>query len=192
MEYALWQSVVSVPLAGAYVPTIAPSDLLPILCLHGMTHLWERMEWICALGALIRNHPEIDLEEGRELAVQYGRERMYLLGLYLAHVMTNTPLPETLRRRMESDRAIRYLAIQVQKRLFRAEYISATLSEIALFHMRTFERVQDRGRYAFHRMIMLTERDLHALAKPPAFLPLYYISRVIRLTARYSWRPFGR
>ena len=50
----LWERLEPVSLAGKSARTLAPEDLLPILCVHGAKHCWERLEWICGVAELIR------------------------------------------------------------------------------------------------------------------------------------------
>ncbi|HEY3582571.1 MAG TPA: nucleotidyltransferase family protein, partial [Pyrinomonadaceae bacterium] len=72
-----------VTVAGAEIQTLATVDLILYLSMHGAKHLWRALEWISALGELIRTTEAIDWDVVVERAVQSHATRMLGLALRL-------------------------------------------------------------------------------------------------------------
>ena len=53
----LWERLETGSLEGTPVRTLAPEDLLLILCVHGAKHYWSKLGWICDVAELLRVHP---------------------------------------------------------------------------------------------------------------------------------------
>jgi hypothetical protein len=191
----LWQRLESVPLIDIKVPNLGLEDLLLILCVHGSKHLWERLAWICDLAELIRIHQQTDWEQIMAQAKKLGTERMLLLGLYLAHTLLRTTLPELIHQKIQADLECQQLAFEVCQDFFN-QTISQTEGfswKIFSFHIRMMERQQDKMHYCsgtFWRWVILpvidkitpTFKDQQFLSIPKSFDFLYYLIRPIRLT----------
>ncbi|MFY9557732.1 MAG: nucleotidyltransferase family protein, partial [Blastocatellia bacterium] len=106
----LWERLEPVEIAGKRVLTLSAEDSLLIVCAHSSKHLWERLGWICDVARLVESHKHIDWERVLKNAIALGGERMLLLGLYLAHDLLGTSLPESILKRSQSDALVRYLA----------------------------------------------------------------------------------
>ena len=83
------------PVAGAYgrVRTLAPPDLLLILCVHGAKHLWERLLWLSDVAQLLEHTPDLDWDAVLRGAKERGIERMTALGLSLTRDVMGAVLP---------------------------------------------------------------------------------------------------
>ncbi len=53
----------SVLLSGHEIKTFSAEDALPILCIHGSKHFWERISWIADISEMIQSHPGLDWDE---------------------------------------------------------------------------------------------------------------------------------
>ncbi|WP_244142139.1 nucleotidyltransferase family protein [aff. Roholtiella sp. LEGE 12411] len=169
--------------------------MLVILCVHGSKHLWERLAWICDLAELIRIHQQTDWEQIMAKAKKLGTERMLLLGLYLAHNLLETTLPEPVNQRIRADLECQKLTFEVCQDFFN-QTISQTEGfsfKTFKFHIRMMERQQDKIHYcigSFWRWIILpilhkmmpTFQDQQFLSLPKYLDFLYYLIRPIRLT----------
>ena len=79
------------------VRCFATEELLLILCLHGSKHAWGSLGWLVDVAELIRQHPDLEWEWITTKAAQLTCARRLMVGLYLAHHLLDTPLPETIR-----------------------------------------------------------------------------------------------
>jgi hypothetical protein len=86
----LWRNLVPFELNGTRMKTLSADDLLFSLCVHGSRHLWERLGWICDVAELISRR-SLDWGMLLDRAAKADSERMFLLGLYLAEKLLETP-----------------------------------------------------------------------------------------------------
>ena len=177
-------------LTGAEVASLAPEDLLLILCVHGTKHYWEQLKWTCDITELINAYRQkLDWNRILDRARRLGGERMLLLGLFLAHHLVGAGLNEKILERIEDERQVKQLGRNVAERLFRGDSRCASLlEESPFFYWKARERVRDKcalfsqyfGEY-FFRMVIPNTRD-RVVMPLPAFLAFgYYAIRPFRL-----------
>ncbi|MBV9851365.1 MAG: nucleotidyltransferase family protein [Armatimonadetes bacterium] len=143
----LWDRARTVQIGSVTVLTLAPEDLLLVLCVHGAKHCWERLGWICDVAALLRALPDLD---GRALAAQakgLGCERVLWLGLALAQDLLGIAPPDSLRS--DTSPVVSALAAQVRRQFFEGP---GRPLDRSLFHLRVRDRMQDRLPYVRHRI----------------------------------------
>jgi hypothetical protein len=180
-----------VSLGGGNVPTLAPEDLLLILCVHASVHLWDRLQWVCDVAETTRVCREMDWNLVMERAAALGSERMLLLGLHLARELLGADIPENASRRIKTDPAVGELAAEVYEGLFQKHEESRGVLEGSLFrsfHYRMHERRRDRFRYTLHTMIDPNVADWERFPLPEWLFPLYYAIRPLRLAGKYGHR----
>jgi hypothetical protein len=187
----LWSRAGPTSMGRATVLTLAPEDLLLMLCIHGAKHCWARLGWICDISELIGTQSNIDWKSVLARAVCLGSERILFLGLFLASELLGAPFPSDLGQRVQAERAIHRLASQVCEVLFAGGNKSLGQLEKALFYLRARERISDRIRCSFRLAMAITQNtgDWQLLKLPRAFSFLYYPLRTIRLLAKYGVGP---
>jgi hypothetical protein len=182
----LWERMRALSLGGKEILTLAPEDLLLILCVHGTKHAWVRLAWVCDVARLVDASPLLDWDECLKQARALGAERMLFLGLFLAAGMLAAPLPAPVLEQVRNDPAVRSLAAIVRRHLFSPANAPMAMFASSLFHLRARERWRDRARYCFGLGISPTARDVAYMSLPPALTPLYYLLRPVRLAAVYG------
>jgi hypothetical protein len=95
---------------GVDLPTLAKDELFAYLCVHGATHAWSRLKWIADVAALLAGESEAEIARLHRRAVEMGAGRATAQALLLSAELFALPLGAGLRRELESDRAVRYLA----------------------------------------------------------------------------------
>jgi hypothetical protein len=157
-----------------------------MLCVHGAKDLWGQLKWICDVAELLRVYKGLDWKKTTELAYDSGGRRMLFLGLLLAKDLLDTPIPEEIRKGIESDPEVRRLATKVEEGLFKRSNGSVGILKRSLFYLRVRERLRDRIRYCTDLAITTTPGDW-ALLKLPRFLfPFYFLIRPFRLIKKYG------
>jgi hypothetical protein len=169
----LWDRATTVPLAGTAVRTLAPEDLLLLLCVHGTQHLWNRLAWICDVAELIRAHPVLDWEATMDRAARMGGERALLHGLHLAHDLLDAVLPEEILHKAQTEPRNGALAIQVRGRLFPEPPADPHPLRMALFHLRMRARLRDKAFYVLRAAMYPTYPEFDAFPLPAPLLILY-------------------
>ena len=182
-ENELWQHLETIELRGVQMKTLSADDLLFSLCVHGSRHLWERLGWICDIAELITRH-EINWPALLQRAAAADSERMFLLGLHLAHKLLDAPLPPEIQQRCTTDARLESLANNVVAHLFNGPtHVPATSSEIFKYNIGVRKSLAARARYFVH-MLRPTDSDFSVRALPRRLSFAYYLIRPFRLLFR--------
>jgi hypothetical protein len=179
----LWQDLITINLNGTPVKTFSAEDLLFSLCVHGSRHLWERLGWICDIAELIKRQP-LDWTALLERSAVADTERMFLLGVHLAHRLLDAPVPAEVKQRCDADQRLSSLADTIVEHLFNgATHVPATSREIFKYNIGVRKTVGARARYVLY-MLRPTDGDLGAHSLPQSLSFAYYLSRPFRLLKR--------
>jgi len=98
--------------------SLAPTDLLLILAVHGAKHLWERLLWICDIAQVIEHTPDLDFDALLRDASARGVERMTALGLSLARDVMGAPLPREVETWLTEQPQALHLGAQLRASLW--------------------------------------------------------------------------
>jgi hypothetical protein len=105
-----WARRVAVAFENQTVPGLAPEDLLIVLSVHGSKHAWEQLKWVCDVAELVRSHPNLDWNQIFVHASNWRCRRMLYLGLAVAHLLLDAPLPAAVLERLKADVEVMALA----------------------------------------------------------------------------------
>ncbi len=182
----LWERLETVSLGDTTVRSLAPQDLLLILCVHGAKHHWSKLVWVCDVAELLRAHPVLAWTSLLAQAKKLGARRMLCLGLLLAHELLGSALPKEVWNQIQADPIVPWLAAQVRRRLFTEPHGSLLALDHPAFYFRLRERLRDRVPCALY----LTYSMLPSLAKTALLLSpqagLATIASLRRLFRRVS------
>jgi len=181
-----WDRLEPVTIGGKELLTLSTEDLLLILCLHGFTHLWERLGWICDVASLIDQQENIDWRLVMENANKLGLRRILLLGLVLASELLDASLPAEMRLAADGDAVVKRLAHQVEEQLFREHRAPPGLFEGAILDLKMRERKRDRLRSGVCLILTPRSYDWMSLSLPESLFFLYYLLRPVRLARKYG------
>lgn len=182
---AAWARRETVALGDATVATLGTEDLLLVLCLHGYSHMWERLEWICGVAELVRARPELDWDRVFARARELGGELILLLGLSLAGSLLAAPVPATVLRRAREDARVSRLEAVALARLASAVEGPADVVETVRFQLEGRERLADRLRFLLRLTTTPTVEDWALLPLPEALGPAYGLIRPLALLQRH-------
>jgi hypothetical protein len=187
-----WGRLAPYRLERTQTRSLAPEDLLIVLCVHGGKHLWERLSWVCDVAELLASHPAMDWDGVVREASALGVRRMLLLGLFLARDLLETDLPEAILRALEDDRIVPSLAGQVKLNLLTDGFPATSPTASILFNYRMRERRLDGARYCYHITTRPTPAEWASLDLPDTLSFLYYLVRPFRMIRRHAPPPFKR
>lgn len=188
----LWDRLEPTAIGGKELLTLAPEDLLMALCLHGYTHFWERLGWICDVAGLIDRRRDIDWQLVLHNATRQGSRRILSLGLILASELLEAPIPPDVLRTVQADPAVRPLAERVQQQLFAPELPAPGLLDGALLQLRMRERKRDKLTSGLRLAATPRVYDWMLLPLPGWLFFLYYLLRPLRLAGKYGARLLNR
>ena len=176
----IWQDLGNIDIYNTQIKTLSADNLLFSLCVHGSRHLWERLSWICDVAELISRH-SFNWTTLLERAATADNDRMFLLGLHLAHELLEAPLPDEVQQRCDSDEQLKILAANLIEHLFNGTtHIPATSREIFKYNIRVRKTLAARARYLAH-IFRPTDSDLSHHWFPSRLTFGYYLTRPFRL-----------
>jgi hypothetical protein len=184
----LWQRLETLSLEGHTISTLSKPDLFMHLCVHGAKHHWDRLDWLCDVAELIRRSKEMNFRWIMDQAETSGSKRMICLGMFLASHLLGVDVPAEARRQVQTDKRMRPLAEQVQKRLFQRANAPNPLFEEIRFHLRTMDRRRDRIWCCLDRLINPPPWSMGSFSLPSALYFLYYFIRPLQLVKQYGSR----
>jgi len=112
-----WRRMTSLIVQGRAIPTLAPEEMLIILCVHGSKHAWEQLKWVCDVAELLRHEPTMDWEQVFARASAWGCRRMLSMGLELARRLLDASLPAAVQQVLDSDPDVPALALRMPSSL---------------------------------------------------------------------------
>jgi hypothetical protein len=176
----------SVCLCGREICALSPEDALPMLCVHGAKHFWNRLMWICDIAELLQNTCKINWELVEDQASQLDCERMLFLGLYLANDLLDAPLPSSLLSRMHADRAVQSMAARIRKQLFQQVQAEPGTIQRLLFRLHMRDSLREGAGYCWRLATKPTEEDRSVVRLPPMLSRLSVVLRPVRLLRKYG------
>jgi hypothetical protein len=153
---------------------------------HGSSHLWERLGWICDVAELVQTTSDLDWQLLVERAEAFKVKRMLLLGLSLINDLLDVGVPENILCEVKADQAVQKMAMQVRGHLFSENEHSYQVFEGMArwrFHLRMIERSRDKLWYCIHRATTPTQDEWELIPLPVALFPCYRLLRPLRLGA---------
>lgn len=114
----LWKNLEPMTVSGAAVSSLAMENLLWLLCVHATKHKWTRLSWICDVAELVRTQRQLDWDKVMALGSELAVERRLYLGLQLAYMLLDAPLPQVIVEKIAASKDIPSLAQEAADRLF--------------------------------------------------------------------------
>ena len=142
-----WQNLKPATLAGANFLNLSLEDWLPILCVHGSRHRWERLTWLCDIAEIMRLRPNLDWDAVIARSQVLVCRRMLYLGILLAHALLDAPLPEQVLRKMKADREVMLLVNNTYQQLLYKMNVSDQFLGKTIYQIRASDRLQEKALY---------------------------------------------
>ena len=175
-----------VQLDGHEVPALSIEDELVYICVHGATHLWERLGWIADVAALVTRQRDIDWQVATETAREVGAERMLATGLYLASDLLRASLPAPVLAKLEVDAGAARLAAYVRAWLAEGGHKQPGLFERAAFRLRMRGNGFSAPAYLLRLSLSPTEEDWNPTVPENRHGFFDAVRRPFRLARKYS------
>ena len=175
-----WAQRMPVRLGNKTVQGLAPEDLLIVLCVHGSKHAWEQLKWICDVAELLRSHPDLDWERIFSNASTWGCRRLIYIGLSLAHLVLDAPLPEGVRARYSDDIHVHMFSKRMPATLLADPREGVHEKHAVALYFALKDSWWEQWRFG----LVLCRDESPMVTSPPDWLPsrpsLIYVSRLIR------------
>lgn len=183
---SIWQNLQPLELQDTQVMSLAPEDLLLILCVHGSKHVWEEMKWVCDVAELVRSQQKMDWGRVLMLAREWRCQRMLFLGLSLAQTLFDIKLPDFLSQQITSDIVVATLSKNIRQSLI-ARVNTIDKNDYQAYYYCLKDRWHDRWRYGIHLCrwgSSVITRDLPWFQAQRSLFVLNQVLQPIRVVAR--------
>ena len=181
-----WANLGYARLGEGKIRCFSTEELLLILCLHGSKHAWACLGWLVDVAELIRQQPNLDWEWVTRKAARLECERRLALGLYLAHQLLDTPLPEEIREKFDDAAAVGKLADTILGTLFLARSDAMSSFAWLRFNLSLYERPRQKLTHCMNVVLAPSLIEWSTWPLPRALFFLYLPLRVIRLIRKYA------
>jgi hypothetical protein len=180
-----WPKLGRVEVAGKSVLAPPPELLLMMLCGHGAKDLWQRLEWVAGIAAILKGGERLNWTEVLELARKSKGTRILRVGLWLAHSLLGAPLPEEIRGDIARDRKATGIANRLSPALQSVEPHSQNTRQTILHYVAFKEGLSAKLRFCSRLALTTTPVDWETFPLPDRLVFLYAAIRPFRLLKRY-------
>jgi len=181
----IWARRRSVALSGISVPVLSPEDNVLFLCVHGAKHQWERLEWVCSLGMLIKES-EIDWQAVLERARASRSESRLALALVLIEKVLGLKPPVEIGLNAPRKRSVASAADEIMRRLAQEQRSEVSQLEIFRFNLKVMDNRVDALLCLLRSAFVPTQPDIAAIRLPQSLIQAYYVIRIFRLAGKYA------
>ena len=187
-----WEQRETVEIEGVQFATLCPEHLLPLLCVHGGKHCWNKLMLIADVAQLLKKYPDLDWTRCLAQAKKQSVERATLLGLRLAQNLLGATLPADVDDRLHRDAAVARLAAKMQAKLWQEKKPGG--SDVGRFSLLLGVRDSwtDAVSYATKFLLTPTVQDCAAVDLPGLTSIGYPFVRVLRLCGKKVLARRGR
>ena len=180
-------------LLGGEATCLDDSDHFLVLCLHGATHRWDRLELVCTIAEFIARDLVSDWPELLQRAARLECRRRVLVAAALARGLAGVGLPPAVAAALSDDPGAERLALAAAADL---RPVPGPLSgprrlRSIVWQAAVLDTPGERLRHLVARTVVPGGRDLDWLAVPRPLSGAYYLVRPFRLAAQYARRAVG-
>jgi hypothetical protein len=184
-----FQSKTSLSLDGRPVPALSAEHEFVLISVHGATHFWERLMWICDVAAMVHNHPQLDWNMIRRSAAEVGAERMVRVALRLAERSLGVAIPKEMRNEVQRDSACLRLVRQIETWLPYAGFAAPSILPRAFFRFAIRGNAIAGLGYLARLSFSTTEEDWSPESTAPRLRWAEILRRPLRLAKKYRRGP---
>jgi Uncharacterised nucleotidyltransferase len=184
-----FHSKTAVFLDGRLVPALSAENEFILISVHGATHFWERLMWICDVAAMVHNHPELDWNYIKQSAAEVGAERMVRVALLLAERSLGVAIPKEMINHVQRDSACPRLVREIETWLPYAGFAAPSIVPRALFRFAIRGNAIAGLGYLARLSLSTTEEDWSPKNATPRLPWAEILRRPFRLAKKYRRGP---
>jgi hypothetical protein len=168
---------------GRQVFTIPEDVMLVYLCVHGTSHCWDRLEWVCCFAELMKRQSDETVLGALRLAEDIGAKRMFLLGLYLGEFLLDARYSDAVRKHVRFDQGIIECGGKISDEIFDAQTHSSEGAawRFSPMHILIRDSYWDSLKYTLYLFTMPTIKEWSKYRVPYGLTFIYRLIRPFRL-----------
>jgi hypothetical protein len=160
-----WRRRTAAPFMNKTVQSLMPEDLLIVLCVHGSKHAWEALKWVCDVAELLRAHDQLDWDRIFSSVSTWRCRRLVYMGLSLAHLVLDAPLPEAVLARLSVDSDVQMLSHRMPSTLLADRLAGVNEAQADAFYFSLKDSWWERWRFG----LMLCRNQSPMVTTPPVW-----------------------
>ena len=185
----IWRRAITVNLGGTKVLSLAPEDLVILLCVHGAKDQWSQLSWICDVAETLCACSALDWEAILDRARSQHCLRMLLLGLLVAKRLRGVTLPANLDAILSADPELSNLAAEVEQTLFSRDHLVPSIWKVSRFRVQMHDGLKDKLSYVARTVVTPGRHHTGIIPLPRS---LYFGYYPIKLVFDYFLLPIWR
>lgn len=172
---------------GRKLFTLPPDLMLVYLCVHGTSHCWERLEWLCSFSEMVNRRHHLDLSDVLTLAETMGCKRMLYLGLLLCNQLLGTKIPGNVMNEILHNRGVVKACKKIKNMIFAPKTITPgdAAWRFSPLHIQLRDTFSDRVKYSAYLYTAPTVKEWMSFPLRHWLTPVYRIIRPFRLVISY-------
>ncbi len=185
---AMSRNLTRIPLGGKEASTFSVEDTLILLSVHGAKHFWERLLWVADIAELVQAGSGVNWHKAFARSEELKSGRMLRLALYVAQIMLDAPLPDSVAKKIQADSAVRKLGDGIRARFSLHPAPPLAIFERFRFRVMSRENFWQGMPYAMRLATSPTNPDRADLPLPGWLSGIRVFLRPLLLTKRYGVR----
>jgi hypothetical protein len=172
---------------GWAVRFFQPEMLLVYQCIHSCKHIWENIEQIVTISALMKKDIRWDRVEA--IADRLRCRRMVFLGLILSCHLLGDEIPAIFVDRVNDDKGLWGMADDICRTVLGMDINPGFFFKsyrFSLFHLKIRDSWPDRIRYALYLLISPSRKEWLYFPLPSRVSFLHFFLRPVRLFHEYA------
>lgn len=175
-------SLMPVNIGGQPIYTLKNEELILFLMLHGASHGWFRLKWLCDLGRMFQRE-DFSWERVYMLATQWGVKPILNQSILLARDILSAPVPDYITEMAAKDRKARKLAVMSVSFIFDTSLrrINCNNYMPSFYQQKKYEFFLQCGwkkRLAYiHSQLLPSDRDIQKIPLPDCMYFIYFLIR---------------
>jgi hypothetical protein len=182
---SIWKRCTEMSFENLAVLEFCPEDLLLTLCIAGAKKNWDHLLRVCDVSRAILRYPHLDWIQVAQDAIDSRCERILLLGLSLSSGLFESPLPESIVKKIKQSQKVGELWNEIIEKLLRSETESFEMirpqDQMQPMFIRMRERFSDQARYCARILMTPSVGEWAFITLPGPLYFLYYFLRPTRL-----------
>ncbi len=188
---SLWEHHKLIDIAGVPIAALDSENTLIAHCINAAKDDWHSFGQIHDTGIII-NSCDLNWEIVLSRSHTIGCRRIVLLGVALSAQLFDAPLPPSINKAVNQEKALQFLCSKISDRLLQPDKLQKDalfLNILNLNRVRALSRERWTDKVPHYRCIILhilcpNEKDYAFVSLPKWLLPLYFIVRPIRLVRK--------
>ena len=172
------------------ISTFSFDFLLVYLCLHGSTHVWERIEWIVDINRLLELNYDIDWNKLLEISEKMDCKTSLLLGLNLSKMFFNTKYPNNIDLLLKDKKIekLTFLVLDFIDKNFLLVENYQKYQKVNFFNLKLINNKKEKFRYFLNVYFDVSKNDFLMFPFPSYLNFLHYFIKPFRVISKIIFK----